>query len=45
MFFQMVKLSAFVFTWITYELTILFQKIKISRIDMVEAMKENNRDE
>ena len=37
--------SAFVLTWITYELTILFQKRKISRIDMVESMKENNRNE
>lgn len=35
----------FVLTWITYELSILIQKRKISRIDMVEALKENNRNE
>jgi ABC-type antimicrobial peptide transport system permease subunit len=35
----------FVLTWITYDLSLLFQKRKISRIDMVEALKENNRNE
>lgn len=35
----------FVLTWITYELSLLLQKRKISRIDMVEALKENNRNE
>lgn len=33
----------FVFTWITYEISLLLQKRKISRIDMVESLKENNR--
>lgn len=33
----------FVLTWITYELSLFLQKRKISRIDMVEALKENNR--
>ena len=35
----------FVLTWITYELSLFLQKRKISRIDMVEALKENNRNE
>ena len=35
----------FIFTWITYELSLLLQKRKISRIDMVESLKENNRNE
>lgn len=35
----------FVLTWVTYELSLLFQKRKISGIDMVEALKENNRNE
>ena len=35
----------FVLPWITYDLSLLFQKRKISRIDMVEALKENNRNE
>lgn len=35
----------FVLTWITYDLSLLFQKRKISKIDMVEALKENNRNE
>ena len=35
----------FVLTWVTYDLSLLFQKRKISRIDMVEALKENNRNE
>ena len=35
----------FVLTWITYELSLLLQKRKISRIDMVEALKQNNRNE
>lgn len=33
----------FVLTWITYEISLLLQKRKISRIDMVESLKENNR--
>ncbi len=33
----------FVFTWITYEISLFLQKRKISRIDMVESLKENNR--
>ena len=32
-------------TWVTYELSLLLQKRKISKIDMVEALKENNRNE
>lgn len=35
----------FVLAWVTYELSLLLQKRKISRIDMVEALKENNRNE
>ncbi len=35
----------FILTWVTYELSLLLQKRKISRIDMVEALKENNRNE
>ena len=35
----------FVLTWVTYEITLLIQKRKISGIDMVEALKENNRNE
>lgn len=35
----------FVIIWITYELSLLLQKRKISGIDMVEALKENNRNE
>ena len=35
----------FVLTWITYEPSLLLQKKKISRLDMVEALKENNRNE
>ena len=35
----------FIFTWITYELSLFLQKRKISRIDMVESLKENNRNE
>lgn len=35
----------FVLTWITYEISLLLQKRKISRIDMVESLKENNRNE
>lgn len=35
----------FVLTWITYKLSLFLQKRKISRIDMVEALKENNRNE
>ena len=38
-------MTGFVLTWVTYELSLLFQKRKISRIDMVEALKENNRNE
>ena len=37
--------TGFLFTWVTYELSILLQKRKISRIDMVEALKENSRSE
>ena len=33
----------FVLTWVTYEISLLLQKRKISRIDMVESLKENNR--
>ena len=36
---------SFLLTWVTYELSLLLQKRKISRIDMVEALKENNRNE
>ena len=32
-------------TWVTYELSLLLQERKISRIDMVEALKENSRSE
>lgn len=35
----------FVLTWITYELALFLQKRKISRLDIVEALKENNRNE
>ena len=35
----------FLLTWVTYELSLLLQKRKISRIDMVEALKENSRSE
>lgn len=35
----------FVLTWITYELSLFLQKRKISRLDIVEALKENNRNE
>lgn len=35
----------FVLAWVTYKLSLLLQKRKISRIDMVEALKENNRNE
>ena len=35
----------FVLAWVTYELSLLLQKRKISRIDIVEALKENNRNE
>ena len=35
----------FVLTWVTYELSLFLQKRKISRIDMVEALKQNNRNE
>ena len=35
----------FVLTWVVYEISLLLQKQKISRIDMVEALKENNRNE
>ena len=35
----------FVLTWVVYEISLLLQKKKISRIDMVEALKENNRNE
>ena len=35
----------FVLTWVTYELSLLLQKRKISRIDMVEALKQNSRNE
>ena len=35
----------FVLAWVTYELSLLLQKRKISSIDMVEALKENNRNE
>lgn len=35
----------FVLTWVTYEVSLFLQKRKISRIDMVEALKENNRNE
>ena len=35
----------FVLTWVIYEITLLIQKRKISGIDMVEALKENNRNE
>lgn len=35
----------FVLAWVTYELSLLLQKRKISSIDMVEALKENNRKE
>ena len=35
----------FVLTWITYEISLFLQKRKISGIDMVEALKENNRNE
>lgn len=35
----------FVLTWVTYEISLLLQKRKISRIDMVESLKENNRNE
>ena len=37
--------TGFLFTWVTYELSLLLQKRKISRIDMVEALKENSRSE
>ena len=37
--------AGFVLTWITYEISLLLQKRKISKIDMVEALKENNRNE
>lgn len=33
----------FILTWITYEISLFLQKRKISRIDMVESLKENNR--
>ena len=36
---------SFLLTWVTYELSLLLQKRKISRIDMVEALKENSRNE
>lgn len=35
----------FALTWVTYEFSLFLQKRKISRIDMVEALKENNRNE
>ena len=35
----------FILTWVTYELSLFLQKRKISRIDMVEALKQNNRNE
>lgn len=35
----------FVLTWVTYEVSLFLQKRKISGIDMVEALKENNRNE
>ena len=38
-------LIGFVLTWVVYEISLLLQKKKISRIDMVEALKENNRNE
>lgn len=37
--------TGFLLTWVTYELSLLLQKRKISRIDMVEALKENSRSE
>ena len=37
--------TGFLLIWVTYELSLLLQKRKISRIDMVEALKENNRNE
>lgn len=35
----------FLLTWITYEISLFLQRRKISGIDMVEALKENNRNE
>lgn len=35
----------FFLTWITYEISLFLQRRKISGIDMVEALKENNRNE
>lgn len=35
----------FLLTWLTYEISLFLQKRKISGIDMVEALKENNRNE
>ena len=37
--------TGFLLTWVTYELSLFLQKRKISRIDMVEALKENSRSE
>ena len=37
--------TGFLLTWVTYELSLLLQERKISRIDMVEALKENSRSE
>lgn len=35
----------FLLAWITYEISLFLQRRKISGIDMVEALKENNRNE
>lgn len=38
-------LFPFIILWLAYEASLLLQKRKIAGIDMVEALKENNRDE
>jgi len=38
-------LIGFAIIWLAYEASLLLQKRKIKKIDMVEALKENRRNE